>query len=372
MMLIFILILTLFHHSISQTLFGTQTFSTSLASQTDLLQKLGVQSVRLLVSWRQLEYAGKSQYQSWYLDHMDKDIQAMTHMNIKIILQMAQTPCWASTSSNCTQYYYRPKNYSDYADTMAFLLNRYGNNIYAWEIWNEPNIKGSWLRPECQSTAGFCPRPADLNDDWMEYIDLVAAREYSQMVIITSQKMKAISSNVTILAGSLAGSDIDYLNEMYKSGIKDYYHGLAMHPYTGSYPQGTKDYGREYGPDECFLTTRASNFWCFKRGVERIRDYMVQQMESSKLIWFTEFGFSSFDGWNGAGLQGQADYLERAIDIIQTQWPFIQAACVYEYSDYGPVDNREGYFGLLDRNYTMKPSGLVFMKKVKNVTTVIT
>ncbi len=38
---------------------------------------------------------------------------------------------------------------------------------------------------------------------------------------------------------SLAGSDIDYLNEMYKSGIKDYYNGLAMHPYTSSYPQGT-------------------------------------------------------------------------------------------------------------------------------------
>jgi len=99
---------------------------------------------------------------------------------------------------------------------------------------------------------------------------------------------------------------------------------------------------------------------------------MIQQMESSKLIWFSEFGFSSFDGWNGAGLQGQADHLERAIDIIQTQWPFVHAACVYEYSDYGLVANREGFFGLLYENFTVKPSGLVFMRKVKNITNNIT
>jgi hypothetical protein len=81
-----------------------------------------------------------------------------------------------------------------------------------------------------------------------------------------------------------------------------------------------------------FLSIRASNFWCFKIGVERVRYYMTQQqMELSKLIWFTEFGFSSFNGWNGARLQGQVDHLERAIDIIQTQWPFVHAACVYEY-----------------------------------------
>ncbi len=60
-----------------------------------------------------------------------------------------------------------------------------------------------------------------------------------------------------------------------------------MHPYTSPYPKGTTNYGKEYGPDECFLTTGALIFWCFKVGVERIRNYMIQQqMESSKLIWF--------------------------------------------------------------------------------------
>jgi hypothetical protein len=142
------------------------------------------------------------------------------------------------------------------------------------------------------------------------------------MVKITYQKMKAVSPNVIIVAGILSGSDIDYLNEMYKSGIKNYYTVLAMHPYTSPYPIGKKMYGGE-------------NFYCFKKGVEKVRDYMIKQMDSSKPIWFTEFGFSSFNGWNGAGLQGEANHLERAIDIIRTEWPFVQVACVHETSNFG-------------------------------------
>jgi len=38
-MFIFILILTLFHNSIPQQLFGTETFRTRLISQTDLFEK---------------------------------------------------------------------------------------------------------------------------------------------------------------------------------------------------------------------------------------------------------------------------------------------------------------------------------------------
>jgi hypothetical protein len=103
--------------------------------------------------------------------------------------------------------------------------------------------------------------------------------------------MKAVSPNVIIVAGSLSGSDIDYLNEMYKSGIKNYYTVLAMHPYISPYPMGTKMYGGE-------------NVYCF-------------------------------NGWNGAGLQGEANHLERAIDIIRTEWPFVQVACVHETSNFG-------------------------------------
>ncbi|CAF1632872.1 unnamed protein product, partial [Didymodactylos carnosus] len=290
MMVFLIFGISLLHHSNSQQLFGVQSLGRDLRSHTQLLQQLGVQIVRLPFSWRLLEERGKNIFSPGYLEYLDTSVLAMEQAGIKIIFQMAQVPCWASSSSDCTKFLYRPKNYNDYADAMAFLLRRYGNRVYAWEIWNEPNLIGGWLRPECQANNGMCPRAANMNDEFMEFTDLVGAREYSDMVKITYQKMKSIDSNVIILAGSLASGDVYYLNEMYRSGIKNYFTGLAMHPYTAVYPQGHSLYGKEYGPDDCFPPTPTSKFWCFRNGVEQIRAAMVAQMDSSKSIWFTEFG----------------------------------------------------------------------------------
>lgn len=350
----------------AQQLFGIQSVSIDIANHTDLLRQIGAKIVRVPMSWRLLEEQGKNKFATWYLNYLDSHIRGLERAEMKIIIQMAQTPCWASTLQKCDQFYYRPKVYSDYADAMTFLLRRYGNRIYAWEIWNEPNLAVNWLRRECQSNNGLCPRAAHLNDEYMEFIHLSGAQEYSNMVKITYQKMRLIDSNIIVLAGSLAGSDVDYLNKMYESGIINYFTALAIHPYTSVYPQSSSQYGKEYGPDDCFPSTRSSKFWCFTEGVTRIRQQMVAKMDGSKPIWFTEFGFSSFDGWNGAGLQGQASHLERAIDIIQQRWSFVHVACVYELRDRGTMSHREEYFGLFDKNLRIKPSGSLFMRKIKN------
>jgi hypothetical protein len=60
-----------------------------------------------------------------------------------------------------------------------------------------------------------------------------------------------------------------------------------MYPYTSPYPWSTD----KYRPDEYFLSTRTLSFRCFKFGVERVRDNMIQQMNSSKLIWFSRQRF---------------------------------------------------------------------------------
>ncbi|CAF2990752.1 unnamed protein product [Rotaria sp. Silwood2] len=349
----------------AEQLFGVQSINVDISNHTDLLQNIGAQIVRVPIAWRLLEYDGKNKFAPWFLDYLDSYIYGLEKAGLKIIIQMAQTPCWASTSQNCNEFYYRPKLYSDYADAMVFLLGRYGKKIYAWEIWNEPNLSMNWLRPECSGNGGLCPRAASINDEFMEFIDLKGAQEYSAMVKITYQKMKAVDSSVIILAGSLAGSDVDYLNEMYKSGLKAYFTALAMHPYTAAYPPGNTRYGQEYGPDDCFTSQVSSKFWCFTDGVVKIRQYMISKNDGSKTIWFSEFGFSSFSGWNGAGLVGQANHLQRAIDIIQQQWPFVQVACLYEFCDQANSDNREAYFGLFDKDLIIKPSGLAFMNRIK-------
>jgi len=60
-----------------------------------------------------------------------------------------------------------------------------------------------------------------------------------------------------------------------------------MYPYTLPYPWSTD----KYKPDEYFLSTRTLRFWCFKLGAERVRYNMMQQMDSSKPIWFSRQRF---------------------------------------------------------------------------------
>jgi hypothetical protein len=48
------------------------------------------------------------------------------------------------------------------------------------------------------------------------------------MFKITYEKIKSIDSTDIILAGSLLGSDLDYLNAMYKYGIQHFMNGLSI------------------------------------------------------------------------------------------------------------------------------------------------
>jgi hypothetical protein len=79
-------------------------------------------------------------------------VSAAEKAGIKLIIELGQTLCWASSAPNkrCndssyTDYLlYPPTNYNNYANAIAKLVQRYRGLVYAWEIWNEPNLKGNW------------------------------------------------------------------------------------------------------------------------------------------------------------------------------------------------------------------------------------
>ncbi len=355
---------------------------TGKPSRIQQMQLVGAKVVRLPYSWRLMEGEGKGKTPQWFWDGLDADVAAAEKAGIKVILELAQTPCWASSDpqkkcssqDNEATWSYRPTNVNDYADAVGRLAQRYGSRIYAWEIWNEPNLLGNYRNPECGGSGtqrGICSRPAAMNDPWNTHVSLAIAPQYAELVKATYRKLKAINPNAIVLAGSLAGSDVDYLNQLYSSGIKGYFDALAMHPYTSTYDvsPGDPKYGWEYGPDECSSNPKVSKFWCFKQGVESTRQAMLAQGDN-KPIWFSEFGFSSATpqlgsavGWNGAGLQGQATYLQKAIDIIRG-WDFVKVACWYQLVDRSTNNEREAMFGLFDTQQNIKPAGVAFKQAV--------
>jgi len=355
-------------------LFGVHEFSVAgQAGQADrvaLLRSIGAQVVRLPVTWHLMEESAKGRTPDWFWRQLDAEVDAAERAGVKLVITLAQTPCWASSDprKDCTApkdavyLHYRPNDPNDYADALARLAERYGKRIYAWELWNEPNFAGNLRLPECGGTGetrGICKRPAS-NDEYGSFTDLEGARQYSALVKAAYTRVKAVAPDAVVLAGSLAGSDTEYLKAMYDAGAAGYYSALSMHPYTAVYPVSRSDsrYGRSYDPDECFAGTASSRFWCFKQGVEAMRQMMLDRGDAVP-VWFTEFGFSSTTNWNGSGAEGQAAQLTKAAAIIRN-WNFVPVACWYQLLDQQGADDRESRFGLFDTAFKMKPSGAAY------------
>lgn len=361
----------------SSKLYGVHEFNIAkqaihnLPERISLIQQVGAKVVRLPVTWHLMEGQQKGITPQWFWDELDAEVSAAEKAGLKLIIELGQSPCWASSAPNkrCQESKYNdyllypPIKYTDYADAIAKLVQRYRSRVYAWEIWNEPNLKGNW-KP-------LGSRPLAINDFQNSFINLQGAWQYTNLVKASYNKIKSVDPNAVVLAGAIGAGDVDYVNEMYKAGIKGYFDALSIHPYTGTYPVGQTDskYSRSYGPDECPTGVESAKLWCFKIGVERIRQAMLNQNDN-KPIWFTEFGFSSTEGWkasnpdleigwNGSGLNGQAEHLRKAVELINN-WSYVPVACWYQLVDKYTRNDREGRFGLFDLNGKIKPSGQAF------------
>lgn len=336
-------------------LFGVHSRGIETAKYASKIKEIGAKVVRLPITWHLMEEAGAGQTAQWFWNELDADIAAIEKAGAKPILQMSQTPCWASSDpmkrcqdANYDGYLkYPPTDVNNYGKAFARLAQRYKGRVLAYEIWNEPNFTGNWLP--------YRARPLASNDNYGSFIDLAAAAHYTNLVKATYSRLKAADPSAKVLAGSIAGGDVAYVQAMYKAGVKGYFDALAIHPYTDVYPNG-KD---SFGPDECPVGVRDPKFWCFQVGVENIRKAMLAAGDD-KQIWFTEFGFDSNTDWNGSGAVGQATHLDRAIALIK-KWTFVPVACWYELVDRNStVNEREYQFGLFDSKLNIKPAGKKF------------
>jgi hypothetical protein len=321
------------------------------------LKSVGAEVVRLPVTWHLMEEAGAGQTADWFWKGLDAQVAAVEKAGAKLIIEMAQTPCWASSDpqKRCQDpkyigyIKYPPTDVNNYGKAFARLAQRYKGRVLAYEIWNEPNFTGNWLP--------YGARPSVSNDGDGSFVDLAAAAKYAALVKATYSRLKAADPTAKVVAGSISGGDVAYVQALYKAGIKGYFDAFAIHPYTAAYPSNHLNHGKSFGPDEC--PVGASKFWCFKVGVEGIRNAMLAAGDD-KQIWFTEFGFDSNTSWNGSGLAGQATHLQQAVNLINN-WSFVPVACWYALVDLNSYENKREYqFGLFNSSLNIKPAGTKF------------
>ncbi len=233
---------------------------------------------------------------------------------IRVIMTADSTPCWASSApaallAGCNPSQpsaassWPPREPADYAAFVAYLAARYGTQLAAIEVWNEPD----------QANEAYFAGPDK-------------PERYAAVLRAAYPAIKAANPNVPVLAGSLVGPNGGFLRALYAAGIEGFYDGLAVHYYT--------------------LTLAA---------VRSIHEVQLANGDHTPL-WLDEFGWSSCWPRQIEQEQGCVTAATQAANITNTlrslaRSPYVAAAVTYKLRDSSSEE-----FGLLSASGARKPS----------------
>ncbi|MGD1058797.1 MAG: cellulase family glycosylhydrolase [Solirubrobacteraceae bacterium] len=271
--------------------------------------------IRTVVSWSALEPAGPEKVDASTLAIADRLVSDASAAGIRVIMSVDSTPCWASSAPSSLlaackpgreieANSWPPSNPAYYGAFVAYLAKRYGTQLAAIEVWNEPD----------QANEYYLAGPNK-------------PERYAALLRAAYPAIKAVNPSIPVLAGSLVGSNGVFLRALYAAGIKGYYDGLAVHYYN--------------------LTLGS---------LRSIHEVQLANGDTTPL-WLDEFGWSSC--WPAQSIeqeqacvtpQIQASNLANTYrELVHTPW--VAAAVMYKLSDSTSED-----FGLTNASGARKPS----------------
>ncbi len=308
--------------------------------ELDLLRAAGASTVRIDLGWSSLEQEGKGSRSRWYVDKADTFFAHARARGLRVIVTFWETPCWASSApadlkQDCAGPWwergvnrYPPAEPADFADAAAWVAARWGRDMAALEIWNEPNY------------SYFFQSPAPATD-------------YAALLKAAYPRVKQVAPDLPVIGPAMLGSDVPFLEALYSAGIRGYHDGISSHPYNVEADPRDPTPSR-YGDGDSFLL-----------GVPRVREAMVAHDDGDKKLWLTELGWSSC-GPGGTSAwcvtpATQARYVADAFRVIRDCWDFVDSVSIYNLRNTGtdPGD-RESQMGLLLKDFTPKPSYSAF------------
>lgn len=260
-------------------------------------------------------------------DTLNPLLRAAVSKNMNLILRVDGPPDWAWRGDN------PPLDMAAFADFMGDVSHDYGNRIFAYVIWNEPNLPSSW--------GGRTPNPS-----W-----------YAQMLQAVYPRIKKWNPDAIVVAAGMATvggdgcpegefaapepgavSDLAFLQGLYENGAQGFFDVLGTHPYGFAYPPGI---------DPCKVNGQA-----FRRA-EQQRAIMEAYGDGAKLMWALEFGWllrppaecetdPSWQGllWQAVDEETQARYLTRAVRYAAKNWLWMELMAVFNF-DFAAVPTYE-------------------------------
>lgn len=346
---------------------------------------------RITVPWTMLETnfhmpGATPDFNPLAVERVTAVLDAAHALGIQVIFQISNTPCgrssyWSSPPSNSqcstlgTWATYPATDESDLSGAVAKVIGLWGADIYAIEVWNEPNeqyfLSNQTL---CDASA-----PADL---YGPSSDSTRAAAYVPIVKAVWQAVKASAyPGILVVAGSIGLSDTTFLQDLYNDGIAGYYDAISVHPYQVQLAyQPTPTSCAQRGTSSALVATTqdpavpfSDALFSFQTGVPAMHNVMVGNGDSTHPLFLTEFGFPTcvtgstvaplersgsfnYAGWC-VSLTQQENWLNESINMVRG-WSYVGAATIYTLRD--PPDGESpvslNNFGLMRHDFTPKPS----------------
>jgi hypothetical protein len=293
--------------------------------------------------WSDIEIAKKGDFtdtrngpakSAW--DKYDFIVDQAAQRNIQVVARISFAPDWARNPGSGAND--APKNNEDLADFIVALLNHYQGRVKYIQVWNEPNLAYEWK-------AGGKVDPAG----------------YVEMLKTVYPKAKAADPNVTILSAPMAITleqidyagnlnELDYWDQMYKAGAKDYFDVLSANAY-----------GLDLPPDD----PPAADKLNFRR-VELLHEVMVKNGDTDKAVWFNEYGWNATPTtlpeseqlhWRRVDPDTQAKWTVDGIQYALDNWPWAGVFFIWYFRQVGdiPDTKAEYYFRMVDPDFTVQP-----------------
>jgi hypothetical protein len=191
----------------------------------------------------------------------------------------------------------------------------------------------------------------------------------TEMLKAAHAAVKAVDPQALIITGGLsttgdgsptAYGDLAFIDEMYQAGAKGYFDALGSHPYT---------FGR--APDEV-------DPWGLSLSrVDEQRQIMLTHGDDATPVWITEFGWVLQSNWNLGEHQSaavseamQAQYLADAYRQIQQDWPFVEAAFLFNLDfstvSWYPANEPMRWYAILNPDRSPRPAYTALRQEMRS------
>lgn len=291
------------------------------------MARLGLTWLRLPFPWAQIEaQRGRFDWARW-----DAVVQAAARHNLHILALLDTTPPWARPPDS--PLHTPPTELSDFGAFAQALAQRYGAQIDAYQIWDEPNLSAHWGE---------------------RYVE---PRQYARLLREAAIAIRAVDADATILTAALAPTvergplnlnEMDFLEQLYRANAAPWFDAVATQPYGFRAP-----------PDEAPAAERLN----FAR-ITLLRRVMERYGDHAKAVWITGFGWSALPAdwqgdaspWPSVSAEEQARYTAEAVALARARWPWLGPLCfpVWDAQQLAAHDPRRG-LALVDGERVLPP-----------------